>query len=187
MPIPIADDNIKKAVIDVLNNYGINVVAEIQDNIEHEGHVATGRLKDSVRFKVNVAGQICYFELYLADYWKYVEYGRKPGKMPPVNAILTWMGYKRIGSYITGKGKNPAVGKKSILATNLREQRSIAYLIARKIAKRGIKPTGFFSRAFNPNHSGDRMKLQKDLSSVLKTEVIVTIKQLKENESGTKE
>ena len=32
----------------------------------------------------------------LADYWKYVEYGRGPGKQPPIDAIEQWVKVKPV-------------------------------------------------------------------------------------------
>ena len=34
--------------------------------------------------------------LNLPDYWKYVEYGRGPGKFPPINKIGDWIVKKHI-------------------------------------------------------------------------------------------
>ena len=59
----------------------------------------------------------------LEEYWKYIEYGRKPGKRPPINSILKW---------IRVKGITPRGGIKM-------SHRSLAYVIARKIGKDGIK------------------------------------------------
>ena len=38
------------------------------------------------------------FQLYfnLPQYWQYAEYGRRPGKMPPVNKILKWIEFKHL-------------------------------------------------------------------------------------------
>lgn len=55
-----------------------------------------------------------------APYAWFVIHGRKPGKMPPVNALLPWV-MKRTG--IQGM-----------------RARSVAFLIARRIGKRGTKP-----------------------------------------------
>lgn len=59
--------------------------------------------------------------LHLPSYWKYIEFGRGPGKFPPIDAIQTWMTVKHIVP---------------------RENRTIpqvSYLIARKIAREGTQ------------------------------------------------
>lgn len=57
------------------------------------------------------------------EYWKWVEYGRKPGKQPPMEKILTW---------VKSKGIKP-LNKKI-------PEKSLAFIIARSIGKKGIKP-----------------------------------------------
>lgn len=59
--------------------------------------------------------------LHLPEYWKYIEYGRGPGKFPPIEAIQNWMTAKHIVP---------------------REDRTVpqvSYLIARKIAREGTQ------------------------------------------------
>src|SRR5262245_34244717 len=54
------------------------------------------------------------------------ESGRKPGKQPPVSAIVQWIALKPVD-----------IGGQDI--------RRVAFLIARAIGRRGIKPRGIFS------------------------------------------
>lgn len=169
-----------ETVQDILEDFGISLVAESQDNLEFYGHVATGGLKDSIRHKVSIFGTLYNMEIFMAPYWKWVDKGRRPGKFPPMKSILSWLTAKRIGSFIYGKGKNKAVGKKSILATNLQAQRSLAYLIARKIHKFGTKPTNFWTDAMKPGHSGDFKPLEERLSELLKRDVKVVIQEIKD-------
>ena len=60
----------------------------------------------------------------LADYWKYVEYGRRAGKMPPIDAIEGWVKIKPVVPNAIN-GKVPS-------------SRQLAFLIARKIGREGI-------------------------------------------------
>lgn len=71
-----------------------------------------------------------------AAHFPILEEGRRPGaRMPPVKAIYEWVRRKQIGATLVG-------GAKSVEA----QQKSIAYLIARKIAERGLKAHHFFRR-----------------------------------------
>lgn len=167
-------------VADVLNEYGAKVTAELTDNLEHDRKNASGNLSSSIKFQVRIVGQLYTFELTMAEYWKFVDKGRRPGKFPPREAILQWMTNKRIGSFLRGSGKNKAVGKKSILATNLQAQRSIAYLIGRKIARKGIKGSGFYTDTFKSGHAGDVKTLEESLSLLLERDVKVMIEEIKE-------
>lgn len=64
--------------------------------------------------------------LILQDYWKYVEYGRKPGKWPPRSVIERWISVKPVTPRAEG-GKIPTVPQ-------------LAYLIQRKIGTEGVTP-----------------------------------------------
>lgn len=62
----------------------------------------------------------------LEDYWKYVEYGRGPGKQPPIDAIEQWVRIK------------PVVPR--AINGRVPDTRQLAFLIARKIGREGIEP-----------------------------------------------
>ena len=75
----------------VLEKYGEEVRNLYQDNLIRADKIATGALLNSVEFSVEQYGRRFDVVLTLADYWKWVEEGRKPGKMPPPSAILKWV------------------------------------------------------------------------------------------------
>jgi hypothetical protein len=75
---------------------------------------ATGRLSDSLRYEATNEG----LRVYALDYIYYLEKGRKPGKRPPVDALIPW---------VKARG----------MATDDKQARSIAFLIARKIGENG--------------------------------------------------
>jgi hypothetical protein len=66
--------------------------------------------------------------LHLAEYWKFVEGGRKPGTFPPVDAIRKWIEVKPIVPRPDKNGRLPTI-----------EQ--LSFLIGRKIATQGIPAT----------------------------------------------
>jgi phage gpG-like protein len=91
--------------------------------------VDTGRLRGSITTEIDKAVIPQWAKVGPAvKYGKYVEFGRKPGRMPPPSALIPWM--KRHGI--------PA---------------SAAFLVARAIAKRGIKPKPYM-------HEGYKMALR---------------------------
>lgn len=100
-----------------------------------DGKVASGNLVKSIHRKTTTKedDQI-YGEISIADYWKYVEYGRKPGKFPPPDAMLAWV-----------KAKNILPRPQNGLRQPTQEQ--IAFLIGRKIAQYGIEPGGQYAEA----------------------------------------
>ena len=87
---------------------------------------ATGNLEN---FKTNTKFDGKWFEVTfdLPTYWKYLENGRKAGKMPPVDAILKWIQTKPIvPQTISGTVPSP---------------KQVAFMIARKIGRDGTQPT----------------------------------------------
>ena len=90
----------------------------------------------------------------LASYWKYVEYGRKPGKMPPVSKILEWVRVKPDLPRPRNNAKPPTDAQ-------------LAFLIARKIGRDGIKPGNQLEEALNIVW----MKHKKDISDAISADL----------------
>ena len=86
---------------------------------------SSGNLMDSISCSVTKLGVGWEVEIDMAAYAQYVIDGRKPGKFPPVNNILKWIKQKPI----LPRARN---GK-------LPTQEQLAFMIGRKIAKKGIK------------------------------------------------
>lgn len=87
-----------------------------------ESSKATGNLQNfQTHITLNDTTLSVSFEL--EDYWKYVEYGRTPGKQPPIDKIEEWIRVKPIVP-------DPINGK-------IPDTRQLAYLIARKIGREG--------------------------------------------------
>ena len=82
--------------LEVLNRYGQRVIDLYRSNLKNNGHNATGNLASTATFTVETSsGDICV-TIHLEDYYRYVEEGRRPGKFPPVDAILSWIEAKNI-------------------------------------------------------------------------------------------
>lgn len=97
---------------------------------------ASGNLINSIKsLSINFTSSQLSGSISLADYWKYVEYGRKPGKFPPPNKILDWVKIKPIIP-------RPINGIKPT-------EKQLAFLIGRKISKYGIKAGNQFSEALD--------------------------------------
>ena len=88
-------------------------------------------LIDSVQATYNVGAQ--EVQVFMNDYWQYVNDGRRPGKMPPIDPIVDWLKFRGI------QGRD----KKGRFQT----RRSTAFAVATNIKKFGIKPTYFFDIA----------------------------------------
>ena len=91
-------------------------------------------LKDKISFKVDVSGNLFEVTFNAPEYWKYANYGRPPGKMPPVSAIEEWITRRRI------------VPESNTSTPNVT---SLAYVIARKIGREGTIGTIFREKSLD--------------------------------------
>tara|TARA_R100001480_G_scaffold117936_1_gene117343 strand:+ start:985 stop:1488 length:504 start_codon:yes stop_codon:yes gene_type:complete len=101
-------------------------------------------LSNSLGFNVKVypSGAL-EMDFTAADYFKYVEEGRRPGSMPPPSAIAKWIKDKPI-KIRNAKGQ---YAQKTEANVN-----SAAYGIAMHIKTYGIEPKWFFRDAFAMHH-----------------------------------
>ena len=112
----------------VLGEFAVALRNEYQDNLILHNRIASGDLLNSVEYVIDRDGYTYTVSLMLKDYWYFVENGRKAGKMPPMDAILSWIKAKPVLPRPNAKGKLPT-------------PQQLAFLIARKIGKEGTEGT----------------------------------------------
>lgn len=200
-----ADEVIVRTAYDVLNKYGEGLVDALGKNLTRTNfhgfsNRASGKLSKSIHFHVLQMPQSQTFELYMADYWQWVDKGRNPTrsgygdtvKGAPLDwakpslrkSILQWMTDKGITPTLKGKApktlsslgihSHRAAGQIAV-GSYLFEARSMAVRIARKIHRYGYVGSGFFSDAMKKGQAGDVEQLEKDLMTVLGRAVKVSI------------
>lgn len=118
-----------KRLKEVLERYGQLLVTKYQMYVPE----ASGKLVQSVKYELKYNETSYEVGLWLEDYWKYVEYGRKAGKFPPLSKIEEWIRVKPVIP-------RPYDGK-------LPTEKQLAYLIGRKIANEGIEGKNVLKRA----------------------------------------
>lgn len=118
----------------VLNEFADAFIQNARDNLQADKSIATGELYNSFEKIIEIGEDYFKVSVSLADYWKYVNNGRQPGKFPPPDAIKNWIEVKPVDPYPLSNGKMPSVDQ-------------LTFLISRKIAKEGIEPTNFFDEA----------------------------------------
>lgn len=117
--------DIFKNLTRVLSSYGPKLLDTYRLNLSESGHIASGKLKDSLEYKVEWSGGLVELSISLEDYWKYLEDGTKP-HWPPPDKILQWIRVKPIAPRPMSNGKLPT-------------QEQLAYLIGRKISQEGTQ------------------------------------------------
>ena len=122
----------------VLDDFTKDVAETYKGLLLRDGKNATGELISSIKPMTSelVDGTI-QCSLSLAPYWKYVENGRRPGKFPPVDNILDWVKTK------------PQLARPNRLDRKEIPQKQLAFLVARKIATKGIQPGNQLSEAMD--------------------------------------
>lgn len=120
-------------LIKALNDIGEMLVNKYREKLENEGINASGKLSNSAEYRVEINDTTYEVQLWLEDYWRWVENGRKAGKFPPINKVREWIKVKPvIPREINGK---------------LPTENQLAYLISRKIALKGIEAKNVLSRS----------------------------------------
>jgi len=126
---------------------GKEVKEEYKDKLKRGGHIATGNLYKSINYKLVVTQEGCKLYFTALDYWINIENGQKSGKMPDLAVIKKWM----IAKKIPGGDK-------------------VAYLISRKIFKKGTKANPYLRQITSElnNYNGQILKaLDLDLQTEL--------------------
>lgn len=67
-----------------------------QDELIDADAIASGKLFNTLESNIIINDAEYKVELRIQEYWKYIEYGRAPGRLPPTNAILDWIRIKPV-------------------------------------------------------------------------------------------
>lgn len=108
-----------------LQPFADKILTLYRQALQNKGIDASGTLSQTASSTIEIDGTKLIISLNLEPYWKYVEYGRRAGKMPPIDAIARWITIKPIVP-------NPINGR-------VPDTRQLAFLIARKIGREGIE------------------------------------------------
>lgn len=122
---------------------------------------ASNTLSNTATTIVEVDGTTLSVSFNLEEYWKYVEYGRRPGKRPPIDAIERWIKVKPIIP-------DPINGR-------VPTTKQLAFLISRKIGMEGTKAQRPLEKAVY----SDSMEL---LINQLKNEIVGQLNEQISNE-----
>lgn len=137
------NDNLKSA----LEQVGIDLVKELTKQLLNADKKASGNLIKSLDYKVVETIDGFLLNLLAADYLTFVDQGRKPGKMPPPSKLDKW---------IVVRGIAPRDKKGRFIS-----RKSIQFLIARSIGKKGIKPTNVIRKSIDSIYSNKIKLLEK--------------------------
>ena len=133
---------VQRECFKAMQTASLDIIADAKSNLRVNGSVVTGNLRASGKVQKvdDKTLDVGFFSSDVKDkgYARYVEYGRKPGKMPPPDILEAWA-YKKF-------------------RLSHKDARSAAWALARSIAKKGTKARPFFEPAVE---SGWRKMIDK--------------------------
>lgn len=141
-------DSIKDIINDLLLFIRSTYLDELDKYVSQNS-----QLKD-IQIDIEYSNDMYRLTFVVADYWKYFEYGRGPGGMPPVDEIEKWINVKRLipKSY---NGKIPTT-------------RQMAFMISRSIGKNGTEGHFVLDKVLRSTELDSKMR-------DIKNEVVTTI------------
>ena len=146
-------------VYDVLERYAKEFIEQYKINLVQSGRPASGRLADSLSYKVDMGANVYAVDISLLDYWKYIESGTRP-HWPPVSAIREWIKVKPVIPRPMANGKLPT-------------ESQLAFLIGRKISRVGTEGINDFQRANDEIFSRMEMSLAEAVTEDLQRQVSI--------------
>ena len=134
--------DVQRECFKAMQSASLDIIADAKGNLRANGSVVTGNLRASGKVQKvdDKTLDVGFFSSDVKDkgYASYVEYGRKPGKMPPPDILEAWA-YKKF-------------------RLSHKDARSMAWAMARSIAKKGTKARPYFEPAVE---SGWRKMIDK--------------------------
>lgn len=134
--------DVQRECFKAMQTASLDIIADAKGNLRVNGSVVTGNLRASGKVQKvdDKTLDVGFFSSDARDkgYASYVEHGRKPGKMPPPDILEAWA-YKKF-------------------RLSHKDARSMAWAMARSIAKKGTKARPYFEPAVE---SGWRKMIDK--------------------------
>lgn len=140
-------------VYKTMDEFGEATCKEMRKKLKQSGHMASGKLYQSIQYqvKINSKEQNLYF--FMEDYGDNVDQGRKPGSFPSLKAIKKWLTIKGI-------------------------DQDAAYPIAKSIEENGIEPVHFIQIS-NTKLNNYYKKLERAFAKDYEYQLTIEIKKLK--------
>lgn len=129
------DKEVCEAAMQGMEAGALDIIADAQVNLRANGSVVTGLLRQSgnvSRKGYDIEAGFFDTQNKQTGYAEFVEYGRRAGRMPPVDVIMAWV-YKKFH------------------LRDWKQAKAIAWPMAIRIAKQGTQPHPFFGPAIKKN------------------------------------
>lgn len=160
--------------------YSKEVIEAAQNNLDAEKKQSTGNLQSSLTFRSLTQGQKLVIEFLGADYLKFVDQGvqgsdsaksvnrtspfRYKNKMPPAKIIEKWILQNNVKARAADVSRYGARGGERSIRGNV-SNKTLSFLIARSIKQRGLKATGFWTKAWDATFKDFNQQMAKALGA----------------------
>ena len=142
-----------------LRKGALKIVNDAKGKLKSNGSVVTGMLRASGKVQAvegdpDAVGAGFFSQDTKGGYAYFVEYGRRAGKMPPVEMLMEWLRKRTSKSKALRSAVNILEGrrkKREAAYTKDDLLRSAAWGLAKHIAKKGTRPHPFFGPAVEEN------------------------------------
>lgn len=164
----------------ILENFGVQLKKDVQASLKKKQRAKAAKynssynensnLVNSIRFTVKEAEGVTEVSLLMADYWEWVDKGR--GK---TTAGGSGQVKNNIAAWIKKKGLNP---NKILAKYGTKKQtfdkavNQLAFLIARKVHKKGFEGNDFFTSVIN---DGRLNLLKEQLTEELRQDIRINV------------
>jgi hypothetical protein len=124
-----------EALKEAMRKYGEAFVVELIQQLKDADKVATGNLAKNIDYELIEALDLISIGIKAPEYLEYVDQGRRAGaKQPPYEPIMKWAKKRGLQRFRDKKGR-------------FISDKARAFVIARGIAKNGIKPTNVIKKS----------------------------------------
>lgn len=174
--------------------YAQEFITAAQNRLNSDNSNSTGKLSDSIRFETKRMGKVYNLSIFVLDYYKFVDQGvqgvknksiKSPYKFNYINpskshvaAINKWVSENRSKIRVSDMkyGKTPQEAK---AIDPVKKQNTLAYLIARKQKREGIKGTGFWTKPFEETFKDFNSNMAIALGEDIRIDIRNAVKELK--------
>jgi hypothetical protein len=178
---------IDNGIKDLLNEFGDKLLNDLRKSLKSKQRdkALISNLDRSINPSTKFASGSLFFTLEMNDYWDAVNSGRSPttnsGDGSLKRKLIRWVKTRKLKVEIAKRRevkakslKNKKIKKAYKQETFDQAVERVAYLVARKIHKKGYEGNHFYDEVIK---DGRIDKLKEDIAKLVNTEIIIDIQQ----------
>lgn len=169
----------------IIDDFGKSLITDLRKSLVSKGVTFGGggesKLSAKMRYTITQDNKGLSFNLVMPDYGYWLDKGRKPGPVSQAGqaSISDWVKRKGIVGKFQQQNLQDRIAAHKTHRKPLKKLefnkavKALTFLVSRKVAKHGYKPTHFISDVLN---DGRLKKFQADISAELKRQITIELK-----------